>query len=72
MMLRDVVLTLIECYQRWVSPFIGVRCRFVPSCSQYAWLAVAKYGVLRGGWLTIRRLSRCHPWYNGSWQDPLP
>lgn len=58
-------------YQRWVSPALGPRCRFAPSCSQYAVEALQRYGPLRGGWLTVRRVLRCHPWNPGG-HDPVP
>ena len=52
-------------YQATVSPLLGPRCRYYPSCSQYAKEAVLKYGVLRGSWLAAGRLARCHPWHPG-------
>ncbi|WP_083930343.1 membrane protein insertion efficiency factor YidD [Chitiniphilus shinanonensis] len=62
---------LVKLYRYTVSPLLGPRCRFTPTCSQYAVEAFAKYGACRGGWLTIRRLCRCHPW-GGSGPDPVP
>ena len=57
---------------RWtVSPLLGPRCRFLPSCSEYALEALARHGAVRGGWLTLVRLGRCHPW-GGSGYDPVP
>ncbi|TJZ70097.1 membrane protein insertion efficiency factor YidD [Chitiniphilus eburneus] len=64
-------MALLKLYQCTISPLLGPRCRFTPSCSQYAVEAFAKYGVRKGGWLTIRRLCRCHPW-GGSGPDPVP
>jgi putative membrane protein insertion efficiency factor len=52
-------------YQATVSPLLGPRCRYYPSCSQYAKKAVLKYGALRGSWLAAGRLARCHPWHPG-------
>jgi putative membrane protein insertion efficiency factor len=52
-------------YQATVSPLLGPRCRYYPSCSQYAKEAVLKYGALRGSWLAAGRLARCHPWHPG-------
>ncbi|HEU68929.1 MAG TPA: membrane protein insertion efficiency factor YidD [Candidatus Acetothermia bacterium] len=58
-------------YQRIVSPVLPPRCRFHPSCSEYARQAVLRYGLLRGGWLSLRRLARCGPWHPGG-NDPVP
>ncbi len=63
--------TLIRFYQYFVSPLLGPSCRFTPTCSQYAIEAIDGHGVLRGGWLAVRRLLRCHPW-GGSGYDPVP
>jgi putative membrane protein insertion efficiency factor len=62
---------LIELYQRWISPLLGPRCRYFPSCSQYAVLAVERHGLLRGCYLAGRRLLRCHPFHAGGY-DPVP
>jgi putative membrane protein insertion efficiency factor len=59
------VVLVLRCYRMLVSPMYGDTCRFYPSCSQYALTAVERYGVLRGGWLAVRRLVRCHPWNHG-------
>lgn len=61
---------LIRFYQLVVSPWIGPKCRFTPTCSQYGIEALKKYGPLKGLWLTIKRVSRCHPW-GGSGFDPV-
>ena len=58
-------------YRRWLAPTMGGRCRFSPSCSVYAQDALARHGVMRGSWLTLRRLCRCHPW-GGCGHDPVP
>lgn len=57
-------------YQRWISPLLGVACRFAPTCSEYARLAVLEHGAARGGWLALRRLSRCHPLHQGGYDPP--
>ena len=59
------LLVLVRIYQLAVSPLLGQRCRFYPSCSAYAVTALERHGPLRGGWLAIRRLARCHPWNPG-------
>ena len=62
---------LIAGYQRYISPFLGPRCRFYPTCSAYAFGAITRFGLLRGSWLTLRRLVRCHPLCDGG-IDPVP
>lgn len=71
-MLRRALLGLIRFYQKYVSPMHGPCCRFVPTCSQYALEAVQKYGALKGGYLALRRILRCHPFYKGDPYDPVP
>jgi hypothetical protein len=68
---RTIVLALIKFYKRWISPGLPASCRFYPSCSEYTYQAIEKYGVLRGGWLGIRRIARCHPFNPGGF-DPVP
>ena len=70
-MFRKLFLALIRFYQLCISPLIPPRCRYTPTCSQYAIEAVSKYGALKGGWLTLKRLARCHPW-GGCGYDPVP
>ncbi len=70
-MLRALVIALIRGYQFLISPWLGQNCRFVPSCSQYTREAVERYGVLKGLWLGVRRILRCHPWHPGG-HDPVP
>ncbi|HEX9247315.1 MAG TPA: membrane protein insertion efficiency factor YidD [bacterium] len=64
-------LVLIRFYQRWISPYTPPSCRFSPSCSEYAAQAVERYGLVRGGWLAMRRVFRCHPFHAGG-HDPVP
>lgn len=70
--MKSALLWLIRLYQRHISPGLPRRCRFSPTCSQYAFEAITKYGVLRGGWLTLRRLLRCNPFNKGDYFDPVP
>lgn len=69
--MRRVLLFLIRLYQRTVSEVLPSTCRFYPSCSEYGYQAIARYGVLKGGWLAIRRVLRCHPLNPGGY-DPVP
>lgn len=62
---------LVRAYQLVLSPLLGPNCRYSPSCSAYALEALEKHGGFKGGWLTLRRISRCHPW-GGSGYDPVP
>jgi len=62
---------LIRAYQRYISPGLPARCRFSPSCSQYTLEAVERYGLLKGSWLGLRRLIKCHPFHPGGY-DPIP
>jgi putative membrane protein insertion efficiency factor len=69
--MRRIVLAVIRLYQRTVSRVLPASCRFTPSCSEYGYQAVEKYGLLRGGWLAVRRIGRCHPLSPGGY-DPVP
>ncbi|MBO5710081.1 MAG: membrane protein insertion efficiency factor YidD [Rikenellaceae bacterium] len=66
-----IPLMLLWIYRNCISPYIPSACRFTPTCSRYAIEALKKHGLLKGSWLTIRRLLRCHPW-GGSGYDPVP
>jgi putative membrane protein insertion efficiency factor len=66
-----VLMALITGYRRFISPLLGQRCRFAPSCSAYALEAVREHGALRGIWLAVRRIGRCHPFNPGGF-DPVP
>lgn len=68
--MKIFLLALIKFYRLVLSPFKPPTCRFVPTCSEYAVLAIEKYGVVKGGWLAIKRILRCHPFNPGGY-DPV-
>ncbi|NLA66908.1 MAG: membrane protein insertion efficiency factor YidD [Gammaproteobacteria bacterium] len=70
-MIDRLLIALLRGYKRWLSPLLGPRCRFVPSCSEYAMQAIALHGALRGCWLAALRIGRCHPLHPGG-LDPVP
>ena len=72
--MKRLLLALIRFYQKSISPYRAPCCRFRPTCSQYARQAVEKYGALKGGWLALKRISCCHPFYKGKRGtfDPVP
>ena len=69
--MRRILIWLVKGYRLFISPALPPTCRFYPSCSEYAVEALSKHGALRGGWLTLRRLGRCHPFCAGG-VDPVP
>ncbi|MEH6629885.1 MAG: membrane protein insertion efficiency factor YidD [Halopseudomonas aestusnigri] len=70
-MLSALLLGFVKLYQYGISPYTPASCRYHPTCSQYASEAIVTHGALRGGWLALKRLSRCHPW-GGHGFDPVP
>jgi len=69
--MRRIFIGLIRFYQYAISPYIPPHCRYTPTCSSYAVEAIGRFGILRGGWMALRRIGRCHPWKEGGY-DPVP
>jgi len=69
--MKYIFIALIRFYQYGLGPYFTSSCRFTPTCSHYGIEAIRKHGPWKGGWLTLRRISRCHPW-GGSGYDPVP
>ena len=70
--MKSVLLAMIRFYKLCISPYTPASCRFTPTCSAYAMEAIHKYGAMKGGWLALKRLCRCHPFYKGDPYDPVP
>ncbi|EFH87472.1 putative membrane protein insertion efficiency factor [Ktedonobacter sp. SOSP1-85] len=70
--MKYIALGLIRLYQRTLSVVMPPSCRFTPSCSQYGYEAIDRFGFFRGGWLTAKRIGRCQPFYHGDSYDPVP
>jgi putative membrane protein insertion efficiency factor len=69
---KYIALALIWLYQHTLSVILPSSCRFTPSCSQYGYEAIGRFGFFRGSWLTIKRIGHCHPFYHGNLYDPVP
>lgn len=70
--MKYVALGLIRFYQKFISPMTPPSCRFEPTCSQYGYEAIQRFGFFRGGWMAAKRIGRCHPFYTGNLYDPVP
>lgn len=70
-LIKKCALGFIQAYRWFIGPVLAYNCRFYPSCSLYTYEAIERFGVLRGGWLGIKRICRCHPWHAGG-EDPVP
>jgi uncharacterized protein len=69
--MKNLLILPVRAYRYFISPMLGDHCRFAPSCSEYALEALQRHGAVKGSWLSVRRLSRCHPWHAGGY-DPVP
>lgn len=69
--MRKILIGIIRIYQYGISPYLPPHCRYTPTCSAYAVEAISQFGILRGSWMAIKRIGRCHPWHEGGY-DPLP
>lgn len=69
--MKRLLIALVRGYQYAISPLLGRNCRYFPTCSEYMLEAVHKHGAVKGGWLGVKRLCRCHPWHPGGY-DPVP
>jgi putative membrane protein insertion efficiency factor len=69
--MKKILMIIIRGYQLFLSPVLGSNCRYAPSCSHYTHQAIARYGTVKGVWLGIKRILRCHPWADGGY-DPVP
>jgi len=70
-MIGRTLIAILRVYKRFISPLLGPRCRFLPTCSEYAMQSIARFGPWKGGWLALRRIGRCHPLHPGGF-DPVP
>ncbi len=69
--MKQVFLLLIKFYRVFLSPLKPPSCRYIPTCSEYALIAIEKYGAMKGGWMAVKRVLRCHPFHKGGY-DPVP
>ena len=69
--MKWLLLLVLRVYKRWISPALPPACRYEPTCSMYAMQAIERYGAIRGGWMGLKRIARCHPGYPGGF-DPVP
>ena len=72
--MKRLLLAIVRFYRKRISPLTKPSCRFIPTCSEYALIAIERYGAWKGGWLALKRLCRCHPFHRGEHEfyDPVP
>ncbi len=72
--MKALLLAIVRFYRRRISPLTRPSCRFIPTCSEYALIAIERYGAWKGGWLALKRICRCHPFHTGEhdFYDPVP
>ena len=68
---QRILILAVKTYRLLLSPFLGNNCRYYPTCSEYAVIAIDRHGTVRGSWLAVKRIGRCHPWHSGG-IDPVP
>lgn len=68
---KRIALGMVGFYRKYISPMFPPSCRYVPTCSEYAMIALQRYGFIKGSWMAIKRICRCHPWHPGGY-DPVP
>lgn len=71
MLIKNAAVSLIRAYQYFISPLLGHACRFYPTCSEYAAEAISRHGLIKGSWLAVKRIGKCHPFHPGGF-DPVP
>ncbi|WP_431799264.1 membrane protein insertion efficiency factor YidD [Halobacillus andaensis] len=69
--MKHVMIAIITIYRKFISPLTPPSCRFMPTCSEYGMEAFSRFGFIKGGWLTLKRILKCHPFYKGGF-DPVP
>lgn len=69
--MKKILISMVKFYRKYISPMKPPSCRFTPTCSEYSIDALNKYGALKGSWMSIKRILKCHPYYKGPFYDPV-